>query len=250
MYSVKQVADLSGVSIRTLRYYDEIELLKPNDLSEAGYREYTDKEIDRLQLILFYRELDLPLKQIKLLMDGHQDEMEILPQQRNQLVEKEQRLHQLIQTIDKTITAKEEGTVMENKEKFESFKQKQLSENEKNHGQEIREKYGEDVVQASNQKWSGLSEKQFKQMQDLETKLFADLKEYMNNGQKDTDLAQEIFETHRDWLKVTWPKYSAKAHRGLGQLYISDPRFESYYDNAVQTGAAKVLNEIIQDYAK
>lgn len=70
MRTVKEVSNLTGISVRTLHYYDEIGLLKPSVLTEAGYRLYDDKALETLQQILFFRELDLPLKQIKLILEN------------------------------------------------------------------------------------------------------------------------------------------------------------------------------------
>ncbi|GEK29314.1 MerR family transcriptional regulator [Furfurilactobacillus siliginis] len=250
MYSIKQVADVSGVSIRTLRYYDEIGLLAPNEVTAAGYRQYTDKELDRLQLILFYRELELPLKEIQALLDDHQDPLQILEQQRQQLVAKQQRLTGLIETIEHTISTKKGEDKMSNDEKFASFKRAQVTENEQAYGDEIRQRYGNEAVESANEQWQGLTKDQYDQMQTLEQQLFTDLRTYVADGETDTKLAQRIFETHRDWLKITWPKYSATAHRGLGDLYANDSRFASYYDDRAGAHAASALTKIIYEYTK
>lgn len=250
MYSIKQVADLSGISIRTLRYYDEIDLLKPNSVTDAGYRQYTDKELDRLQLILFYRELELPLKEIQLLLGGEQDSLQVLENQRQQLMAKQQRLNELIATINRTISTKKGEAHMSNEEKFGSFKQAQIDENEQKYGTEIRERYGNQEIDAANKQWQGLTKIQYDQMQTLEQQLFTDLKVYIAAGEADETLAQKIFKIHQSWLKTAWPGYSLVAHRGVGELYSSDDRFASYYDDRAGKNAAKALTKIIQTYAK
>ena len=101
MRTVKEISDLTGISVRTLHYYDEIGLLKPTDKSEAGYRLYDDKALETLQQILFFREFDIPLKEIKTVMDNPALERnQILQMQRKMLVAKKERMERLISSID------------------------------------------------------------------------------------------------------------------------------------------------------
>lgn len=106
-YSVKEVSELTGVSTRTLRYYDMINLLKPHHYTESGYRMYSSKELDRLQLILFYKSLQFPLDDIqKLLSDG--DTLSHLNLQRKRLIEQAAHIESLIKVIDQTISHQKE----------------------------------------------------------------------------------------------------------------------------------------------
>lgn len=101
MRTVKEISDLTGVSVRTLHYYDEIGLLKPTDKSEAGYRLYDDKALETLQQILFFREFDIPLKEIKAIIENPVLERnQILQMQRKMLVAKKERMERLINSID------------------------------------------------------------------------------------------------------------------------------------------------------
>lgn len=101
MRTVKEVSNLTGISVRTLHYYDEIGLLKPTECSEAGYRLYDDKALERLQQILFFREFDIPLKEIKSVLDNPGlDKKQILRSQRQMLELKKERLVRLISSID------------------------------------------------------------------------------------------------------------------------------------------------------
>ena len=104
MRTVKEISDLTGISVRTLHYYDEIGLLKPTDKSEAGYRLYDDKALETLQQILFFREFDIPLKEIKAVMDNPTLERnQILQMQRKMLVAKKERMERLISSIDRIL---------------------------------------------------------------------------------------------------------------------------------------------------
>lgn len=101
MRTVKELSDLTGISVRTLHYYDEIGLLKPTKKSEAGYRLYDDKALETLQQILFFREFDIPLKEIKAVMGNPAfDRNQILQMQRKMLAAKKERIERLIASID------------------------------------------------------------------------------------------------------------------------------------------------------
>lgn len=104
MRTVKQISDLTGISVRMLHYYDEIGLLKPSSVTEAGYRLYDNEALVTLQQILFFKELDIPLKQVKEIMDGpHFDKMQALEDQKKLLLIKRNRLNDLVELIDKTL---------------------------------------------------------------------------------------------------------------------------------------------------
>lgn len=101
MKTVKEISDLTGISVRTLHYYDEIGLLKPTKKSDAGYRLYDDKALETLQQVLFFREFDIPLKEIKAVMENPVLERnQILQMQRKMLVAKKERMERLINSID------------------------------------------------------------------------------------------------------------------------------------------------------
>ena len=104
MRTVKEISDLTGISVRTLHYYDQIGLLKPTAKSKAGYRLYDDKALETLQQILFFREFDIPLKQIKVIMeDSTLEANQILQMQRKMLVAKKERMERLIENIDRIL---------------------------------------------------------------------------------------------------------------------------------------------------
>ena len=122
MRTVKEISDLTGISVRTLHYYDEIGLLKPTDKSEAGYRLYDDKALETLQQILFFREFDIPLKEIKAVMENPAlEEKQILLMQREMLVAKKERIERLIASIDDILRG-------ENRMDFEVFSKSELED--------------------------------------------------------------------------------------------------------------------------
>ncbi len=140
-YTVQKLGQLAKVSTRTLRYYDEIGILKPARINSSGYRIYGQAEVDRLQQILFYRELGVSLDRIKeIITDPSFDKAKALAEHRAQLLDKRRQLDLLIANVEKTIALTEGRATMTDKEKFEGFKQRLIDENEKKYGKEIREK--------------------------------------------------------------------------------------------------------------
>jgi DNA-binding transcriptional MerR regulator len=249
-YTIKRMAQLSGVSARTLRFYDEIDLLKPARVNSSGYRIYGEKEIDRLQQILFYRSLDFKLETIRELLDNKDyDKIQSFEEQKQLLLEKRNQLDALLTNIQHTIDHHKGEREMSSEEKFEAFKKQKLQENEESYGQEIREKYGKEIVERSNRKWGAMSEEDFQAMQQTEQQLFEKLADYIKEPQIESTLAEEIFQLHKKWLSSSWASYTPEAHKGLGEMYTADERFASYYNDRVGSGAAEALNEIIQYYA-
>ena len=156
---INELAKLSGISTRTLRYYDEIGLLKPSHVEGNGYRNYSQDEIDRLQQILFYRALDFKLDEIKVLLNNPSYQLkDALLKQQKLLKKKRANLDHLIVTIEKTISEMEGEITMTNEQKFEVFKNKLIEENEQQFGKEIRERYEEEQVVASYGKLKEMTE--------------------------------------------------------------------------------------------
>ena len=153
-YTVQKLGKMAGISTRTLRYYDEIGILKPARINSSGYRIYGNPEVNRLQQILFYRELGVSLESIKDIVTAPSfDGTNALREHREKLLAKREQLELLIANVDKTIALSEGRITMTDKEKFEGFKEKRIDDNEKKYGKEIREKYGNEQVDKSNNKF-------------------------------------------------------------------------------------------------
>lgn len=158
-YTIKALAKLAGVSTRTLRYYDEIGLLKPCRINSSGYRIYGQEEVDLLQQILFYREMDMKLEEIRKIISQKGFNIDkALENHYSQLIAKREQIDQLIATIEKTIDTRKGERSMSDKEKFEGFKKEAMKQNEESYGKEIREAYGDEVVNASNKKFMNMTE--------------------------------------------------------------------------------------------
>lgn len=244
-YTVNKLAEISGVTTRTLRYYDEIGLLKPARISSSGYRIYGRLEVNLLQQILFYRELEVSLDEIKAIMTSETfDARKALTEHHEKLLEKRERLERLIANVEKTILESEGRLMMSDREKFEGLKKNMLQENEAKYGAEIREKYGEETVAKSNAKFANLSETDFERSNRLAEEIIESLLKGMDSGDASGLDAQEAAKKHKEWLMFYWPEYSKEAHVGLGEMYVADERFTVYYDQH-RPGAAQFLCDAI-----
>ena len=246
-YSIKELSKLAGVSTRTLRYYDQIDLLKPAHITEAGYRYYGQEEVAILQQILFYRERGFELKTIqKIIYDSHFDMLTAMEEHLLELEKQKASTESLIQTVKKTISHMKGEYKMKDKEKFQSLKEKRLLEDEQKYGTEAREKYGNEQVDASRRRMKNLSDEQWERYVFLEEEILKLLeKGVKNNTLADSKDAEEIVKLHKEWLSFTLPNYAPQIHRGIAAMYVADERFTKYYDRNVE-GCAKLLNEAVQ----
>ncbi|RHW41718.1 MerR family transcriptional regulator [Neobacillus notoginsengisoli] len=247
-YTVQKLARMAGISPRTLRYYDEIDILKPARINSSGYRIYGEQEVNQLQQILFYRELGVALEDIRQIVNSPSfDGAAALRDHREKLLEKRRQLDLLISNVEKTIQAAEGGMTMTDKEKFEGFKQKMIDENEKTYGKEIREKYGENAVEQSYAKLKGMTPEQHDEATKLAEEIQQTLAEAYATGNPAGDLAQKTADLHKKWLMFYWGSYSKEAHAGLAQMYVDDERFTAYYDKN-QPGTVEFLRDAIHIY--
>lgn len=247
-YTVQALANLAGVSSRTLRYYDEIGILKPARMNSSGYRIYGQVEVDRLQQILFYKELGVNLDKIKDIVTSTSfDKAATLRDHREKLLEKRNQIDMLITNVDKTLASAEGRIKMSDKEKFEGFKQKMIDENEKKYGKEAREKYGDEQVDKSNKKIKNMTEEQHTELERLSSSVIDTLKLAFATKDPASELAQEAADLHRQWLSYFWDSYTKEAHAGVAQMYVDDERFKAYYDKE-QPGLAEFLRDAVLIY--
>lgn len=247
-YTIGELGKLAGVSTRTLRHYDKIGLLKPARTSPSGYRLYGPAEVDRLQQILFYRELGFELERIKAIVSAPDfDGASALKEHLASLVAKRSQLDTLIANVEKSIEAVEGKRIMADQEKFEGFKRSLIEENEKRFGKEVRERYGDEAVERSNAKLMGMSKEEYERGEALAAQIHETLRAAMETGDPAGELAQKAADLHRQWLTLYWDSYSKEAHAGLAQMYVDDERFKAYYDKD-QPGTAEFLRDAILVY--
>lgn len=250
-YSIQQLSRLSGVTTRTLRWYDEIGLLKPSRVAESGYRYYSGAEVDRLQDILYYRALGVELAQIKECLDNPSfDRLAALRSHLTALETEQKRLQALIRSVRDTIRTQERNEIMSDAQKFEAFKERVVAHNEQTYGAEIRAKYGDEQVDATHAAVMGLTQAQYQEWSRLGRKIQKRLEDAVQAGlSPQSEEGQTITNLHRRWLTVTDNRYDPAKHRGIAELYVADERFTAYYDRQVP-GCARFLRDAVQHWAK
>ena len=251
-YTVNKLASLSGVSAQTLRYYDEIGLLSPERSSENDYRIYKDEQVDLLQQILFYRELGVGLDEIKSIVSSPEFDREAaLENHLTSLKEKRDQLELLIKNVSRTIGTIKGETFMNDKEKFEGFKNKLIEENEEKYGGEIRKKYGDESVDGMYSRIKGMTNDEWQRTEALRKEIDEALRAAVANGDPAGELAQKTCALHKQWICMMWKDgaYTKQAHMGLGEMYVADERFKAYYDR-VADGAAEFLNAALKIFCK
>lgn len=244
-YTIQKLASLAKISTRTLRYYDEIGLLPPLRTSSSGYRIYGEKEIIRLQQILFYRELGLPLEKIASIVTSSTfNEGEALKEHKRNLEERRKQIDELLANVERSIEDYEGRSKMKDKERFEGFKKNMVEENDRKYGAEVRKKYGDEAFEKSNNKVMGMSEADYDRAQKLASDIISTLHEAMETGDPASETAQKAAALHKEWLTMYWDKYSPEAHAGLAEMYVYNERFKAYYDKE-KPGTAEFLRDAV-----
>lgn len=251
MYTIKQLADMSGVSVRTLHYYDEIGLLKPSVTRENGYREYGDEEALKLQQILFFRELGFSLDKIREIMEKPDFDLKnALLTHRALLEEKVERMYLLIETVDKTIKKLEGENEMTNDDLYKGFDEKKQKEYEK----EIEDKYGQTeegarVIAQSKERVSKLGKDGMQKVQDELKKIHEEIAANMDKG-FDSPEVQAAIARHRAWLENFYD-CTDEIHLGLGKMYTEHPDFRENYKKFLHDeNGAEFMYQAIKYYCE
>jgi DNA-binding transcriptional MerR regulator len=241
-YTVKQLSSLAGISARTLHYYDEIGLLKPETVGANGYRYYGDESLLRLQQILFYRELGMPLEAIKEILAGPDfDAIKALESHRTALLQQSERLGRLIQTVDDTILHLKGLKIMSQKQLFQAFSEEQQAE----YAHQAEEMYDPETVRASNRRWKSYSAEQKQRILDEGGQIYRDLIAAMPKGaaSPETQACVERWRRHMDYFWT--PNLEQLA--GLADLYNDDPRFKANFDQ-MDPRLAEFMREAVTVY--
>ncbi|MEC0370547.1 MerR family transcriptional regulator [Paenibacillus chibensis] len=239
---VKEVAELAGISVRTLHHYDDIGLLHPSETTEAGYRVYTGEDLALLQQILFFRELGFPLKQIREIVSRPDfNRREAMELHHKLLLEKRVRLERMIETLEKTMKHEKGEIEMTNEDKFAGF---DFSSNP--YEQEARERWGDQAVDESNAKLNKLSKTEQEQLGEEMNAIYRKLAALRNEPPASEEAQQAIGEWY-DWLN-RMGKYSLEAFKGLGQMYVDDERFTRNIDQFGE-GLARFMRDAMAEYA-
>lgn len=241
MYTVKQLSNLAGVSVCTLHYYDAIGLLKPSTIGENGYRYYGDEALFRLQQILFFREMDLELMQIKEILDAPQfDLVSALQLHRRHLQEKMTRLQTLISTVDSTIMHLVGELNMSKKKIFTGFS----PEKQKQYEEEARQMWGEGVTQ-SVKLWNSYSEAKKEAIMQEGSAVYTDLVAQMSQGPESQEVQAILQRWHQHLHYFFEP--SLEVLRGLGNTYNEHPDFNATF-TAIHPDLPPFLQKAINHY--
>ena len=225
MYTVKQLADLANVSRRTLRYYDQIDLLKPTAVADNGYRYYDKETILRLQQIRFYQELDFSLDDIRKILDRSDfDALQSLQTQKEALLQQAERLNRLIQTIDNTILHLEGKLEMDNKDLFAGFDEAK----QKAYAEEAERRWDPKLVRQSNQRWNQLSKDQQKAIMQEGNQIYLDMIDQLDNAPDSEAVQAIVARWHQHTRHFYEPTFAIL--RGLGQGYANDPAFRATFE--------------------
>lgn len=242
-YTVDKLAKLAGVSGRTLHYYDEIGLLKPSYIAENGYRYYQDKELLTLQQIMFFRELEFPLEEIKTILSSPKfDHFQAYEDHKKVLQLKRDRLNQQIKTIDMTLSFLKGNSTMDDQQLYGCFNKQQMEEYQK----EAERRWGDtDAYKQSQQRtknWTPADYKRVQQELQEITRVLADL----INQAVSSDAVQQLIVKHHAYIEHFYD-CPIEMYRSLGRMYVDDKRFAAFYEK-FHIGLAQFICEAINYY--
>ncbi len=244
MYTVKQLSSLAGVTVRTLHHYDQIGLLKPTTVGENGYRYYGDEALYRLQQILFYRYLDMPLGDIKRIMGRRDfDVLGALVAHRSALEAEVRRIRCLVSTIDDTIKHLKGNAEMNPRKLFEGFSDEQQQEL----AEEASQRWDAETVSISNRRWKSYSDSEKQHILDEGNAVFMDLAAVKSKGPASKEVQEVISRWHKH-MQYFWSP-SDEQLLGLADLYNADQRFKANYERAAP-GLAEFMRRAVKVYVK
>jgi DNA-binding transcriptional MerR regulator len=245
LYTVKEVSELSKVTIKTLHHYHKIGLLLPSRISDAGYRLYGTKELERLQEILFYRELDFPLEQIKEMMEHHSDRYSILSQQEELLLSRKDRLDTIILTLRKSIGYLKDGENMDNIELFKGFEsEREWEEALTEQNQYLKESYGMDSLEVVPENVQDMNEQAVEGITFMNN-IASSLREGVKHNDKKIE---NWIRYHLEFMNKHGHNISAKDFAAQTQFFLSDD-FHLKMLESQQTGLAYYLSAAAKSFA-
>jgi len=231
-YTIKKTAELAGVTTRTLRYYDEIGLLIPAEKGENGYRYYDHRSLMRLQQILFFRELDVPLNEVQLLLSRPDFSLlSALEAHRISLQEKANRLDKLIDTIDHTMATIKGESIMTANQYFEGFDETQYEA-------ETKERWGKSPKYTQSQgKWAGYSKEQKEAIKTEGDRLTLRMVSEDPHVSPDDPGVQAAIGEYHAYINKYFYTCDVAFLRGLADMWVADPRFANNYERVRVEGA-------------
>ena len=242
---IREFAKLTGVSVRTLHFYDEIGLLKPSSVDEQnGYRFYDEQTLMRMQEILFYRELNFPLKEIRMILSSPDyDKQNALKEQKHLLTLKKERLERIISAIDSAM----KGEIVN----MNVFDNSEFEEKRNEYAKEAREKWGDtEAFREYAEKTADYSEDKRGQVNSAMDERIAEFADCKRNGfAPESQKAQALVEKWQDFITENYYTCTKEILAGLGEMYIADERFQKNIDRHGD-GTARFMSEAIKVYCK
>lgn len=237
-----------GISVRTLHHYDEIGLLKPQSTTEAGYRLYSEKDLEKLQQILFFKELDFDLKTInEILINPNFNRKRALELHRQLLIKKRDRLNKIIECVEDTIESVERGIKMSNDNMFEAFDMSEIEKHKQKYAEETKQKYGHtDAYKESMAKTSKYTKNDWENIMKRQSDIYREIAELMDRSPDDEDV-QRVVGKWRQHITDNFYYCTIDIFNGLGELYVTDERFKDNIDKTKE-GLAEFLSEAIKIY--
>jgi MerR family transcriptional regulator, thiopeptide resistance regulator len=243
-YTVKQLAVIAGVSVRTLHFYDRTGLLKASRNPANGYRIYDQAAVLRLQQILFLRELDLSLEQIRSVIDRPDfDLLEALEQHREALHERQTRLERLLQTVDRTISYMKGNIEMEGKDLFEGFSE----EKQKEYEEQAQRRWGEKEVKESQKRWASYTPEKKRQVMDEANAIYLAIVEAMPYGPGSPQAQDGVARWEQNMRYFYEP--TPEILLGLSQGYVEDPEFNATFQR-IHPELAGFMREAVKIYCQ
>lgn len=230
-YKVKDVAEMSGISVRMLHHYDRITLLCPESKSPAGYRLYSEDDLEKLQQILFFRELDFPLEQIKTILNHPDfDKNHTLKKHYELLVKKKIRLESIITLLEKTINIAKGETKMSKEKMFQPFDMSEFEAHKSKYAEEAMQKYGSsDAYKESQNRTSQYTKEDWYRIMTRQGEIYKKIISLMDKGPENQEVQEAIAE-NRQFITENFYDCTVEIYRGLGELYVADPRFTHNID--------------------
>lgn len=238
---INEVAKLTGITVRTLHYYDEIGLLKPSEITATGYRIYDNQCLELLQQILFLRELDFSLNDIKdIIQNKNYNKNDALQKQKELLIKKRDRLNSLITLLNSTIKG-------ENDMSFKQFDMTEIENTKKEYAKEVKERWGQTSAYAESEKKTANYDSEKWGMINEEGSSI--LKEFsaIRNEQCDSEKAQELIAKWQNYITKNFYKCTNKILSCLGMMYVGDQRFTENIDKNGK-GTAEFMSKAIAYY--
>ena len=262
-FTVSQVARMSGVSVRALHHYDEIGLLRPSGRSPAGYRLYDDADLEKLQQVLFFRELEFPLPEIqRMLGDPDFDLRSALRMQRQLLAEKTVRTSALIAAVDAALARLEKGAdVMSERDQTEDEAKDEAEKadmftawrefKQEDYEEETRQRWGHtDAYKESKQRTARYTKQDWEKLGLEAEGIYRRAAALIDAGTPATSVeAMDLAEAHRQHITRWFYPCPKQMHRGLGELYVNDSRFTANIDR-MHAGLSRYLCEAFQANAE